>query len=99
MQIICFCYYIGVKYDQFKEFRIYLSNTSGVYGEPVYQHSTRTWQSPRYIIPVPIYNYMARFMKIDREENILTICEVKIYEGGENTYIVFVAIKLTYLDT
>lgn len=91
MRRYCFYCYIGDKFYQFKEFRIYLSNTSDAFGQPIYQHFT---VSEDYIIPVRVNNTMARLMKINRDGKVLTICEVKIYEGGEKTLeFIFEAIK------
>lgn len=64
---------------QFKEFRLYFSNESNDFSEPVFEH---TAGDQKYIIEIDVPNILTQYIKIERPGNVLTICEVKIYEGG-----------------
>ena len=65
---------------------MYLSNSSDTFGDPVFTHDSSYdyLSSKNHIVKLYLPNILTRFIKIDRDASILTICELKLYEGGKS---------------
>ena len=79
-------YISGWYFSQYSKFRVYLSNSSDTFGDPVFTHDSSYdyLSSKNHIVKLYLPNILTRFVKIDRDTSILTICDLKLYEGGKN---------------
>ena len=68
-------------FKQFKGFKLSFSNTSASSGDVFY---TNNKTLPGYTFDIPVLNTLVRHINISKRDT-LTICEVKVFEGG-NTF-------------